>query len=55
MNSNYTILHYLEESRKDLKHMNKLSGISNEIMTHISLISDISYLWKCLPDYIGIM
>lgn len=35
--------------------MNKLSGISNEIMTHISLISDISYLWKCLPDYIGIM
>lgn len=49
------IRHYLSETRKDLKQMIRVSNIQVEILTHISLISDISYTWLCLPEYIPII
>jgi WASH complex subunit strumpellin len=33
ISSNYVVRHYLSESRKDLKHMVKISNVQNEILT----------------------
>ncbi|KRX07259.1 hypothetical protein PPERSA_00416 [Pseudocohnilembus persalinus] len=50
------IKHYLEDTRKDLRHMNKISSnITPNQLTHLSLICDLSYSWKCLPDYVELM
>ncbi|KAL4459953.1 hypothetical protein ABPG74_003479 [Tetrahymena malaccensis] len=48
MSENIQIKQYLLDTKKDLKRMVRIVNIQEEYLTHIDLISDITYSWQSL-------
>jgi WASH complex subunit strumpellin len=46
---------YLQDTRRDLDHMVKIVNIKNSTLTHIEIISDITWSWIALKSYIRLM
>ncbi len=46
---------YLHDTRNDLDHMIKLVSIKKSTLTHIEIISDITWSWIALKDYTRLM
>eukprot|EP00825_Cyclidium_porcatum_P009656 TRINITY_DN14930_c0_g1_i1.p1 TRINITY_DN14930_c0_g1~~TRINITY_DN14930_c0_g1_i1.p1 ORF type:complete len:608 (-),score=99.24 TRINITY_DN14930_c0_g1_i1:421-2244(-) len=55
IDQNQSIKYYLEETRKDLKHMMKIVAVQNNLTTYFSIVTDFTYSWQCLSEYMGIM
>lgn len=53
--SNIQIKQYLFDTRNDLKHMVKVVNMRRSVLTHIDIISDITWSWVALKDYIRLM
>lgn len=52
ISSSIQIKQYLFDTRKDLDHMVKLANVKNSHLTSIEIISDITWSWLALKDYI---
>lgn len=46
---------YLQDTRNDLDHMMKVVNIKRSTLTHIDVITDITWSWIALKDYIRLM
>lgn len=46
---------YLHDTRKDLDHMIKLVNVKPSTLTHIEVISDITWSWIVLKEYTKLM
>ena len=55
VSSNIQIKQYLHDTRIDLKHMVKVVNMKKSITTHIEIITDITWSWTALKDYIHLM
>lgn len=52
ISSSIQIKQYLFDTRKDLDHMVKLANVKKSHLTSIEIISDITWSWLALKDYI---
>lgn len=52
---NIQIKQYLADTRNDLKHMVKVVNMRRAILTHIDIITDFTWSWVALKDYIRLM
>lgn len=55
VNSKIQVKTYLQDTRNDLDHMVKLVNIKRSTLSHIQIISDITWSWIALQDYIRLM
>ena len=46
---------YLQDTRNDLNHMVKIVNIKKTTLAHIEIISDITWSWIALKQYIRLM
>jgi WASH complex subunit strumpellin len=46
---------YLQDTRNDLDHMVKVVNIKKSTLSHIEIISDITWSWIALKNYIRLM
>jgi len=46
---------YLQDTRSDLDHMVKVVNIKKSTLSHIEIISDITWSWIALKQYIRLM
>lgn len=52
ISSSIQIKQYLQDTKNDLDHMIKLANIKRLHITAIEIISDITWSWTALKDYI---
>ena len=52
---NLQIKQFLIETRDYLKHMMNIVNLQNDILTRIARISDFSYAWLCMGDFLELM
>jgi len=53
--NNLQIKQYLQETRMELKHMIRTVHINNNVLSYLAKISDLSYGWLALQEYLGLM
>ena len=49
------IKHNIQETQNKLRHMVRVVALKKQILIHISQISDFSYAWKAIEDFIPII
>lgn len=52
---NLQIHQFLDETRNYLKHMVSTVNLNTDVLVHISRISDFSYAWLCMDDFLGLI
>ena len=55
INQSIQIRQYLHDTRKDLDHMVKIVNIKKSTITFIDIITDITWSWIVMQDYIKLM
>jgi len=55
VNSKIQVKTYLQDTRNDLNHMVRIVNIKRSTLVHIEIISDITWSWMVLKDYIKMM
>lgn len=55
VNSKIQVKTYLQDTRNDLNHMVRIVNIKKSTLVHIEIISDITWSWMVLKDYIKLM
>jgi WASH complex subunit strumpellin len=53
--TNVQVKQFLGETRKYLQRMIRISNMTEEVMVHFTMITDIAYAWEIINDYVGLM
>ena len=46
---------YITETQKNLQHMVRIVGVKRQMLVNISYITDFSYAWHAIEDYLPII
>jgi WASH complex subunit strumpellin len=52
---NVQIRHYIDETKNYLRHMVRIVNVKKSVLISISFISDFSYAWGIIEDYLSLM
>ena len=55
IDSSVQIKHNIQETQKRLLHMVRIVALKKQMLINISQISDFSYAWKAIEDFIPIV
>lgn len=47
--------HYIAEATKRLQHMVRIGQLKKQMLLNVSLITDFSYAWKAIEEFIPIL